>query len=599
MKFTSHGVTVVASLRTHRYLVIAAVALAAVVAFLVFELVTAPRIQAVSPGPGAFLSDSTVRVSVDLSGADTLSHLSLRLDGKDMTAGVHVSSARLYLDSGRLDDGEHVVALRAQTSNLLRPTVHKTWRFVVDTVAPKIALLKPRRGAAVVTLPVELQGRTEPNAHLTAQVELDTSPRPSAVKIGTAKGILALPDDPPQSPASNGPDASPPGTSASSPPGSATDPGAATFASGSPASGATASPVASRSASSSPSPSAIAAPTTRASATADAAGAFSLPLTLPDGLTAVSITATDHAGNKTRSTTSFIVDVNPPELVVGGVPKVVKDSTPRVTVIATDQAGKPRVRVRLDGEVVYDKLFSGQYSLPVKTLAEGKHTLLVTATDPGQNVTTDDRGFLVNSTEKLGKVTLIAGAKGRDVRDLQKLLASQGYFKGKKTGVYDKATIKAVERLQESLGMTPDGVVGPQVLGALRGRIVIDQSEHRLYFYVNGKLKKTFSVATGQPAYPTPNGTFYVVWMTRNPTWTPPDSPWAAGATPIAPGPDNPVGMRWIGTSYPGVGIHGVPSSEDSSIGTYASHGCIRMHEWDVEQLFEWVTVGMPIVIRP
>jgi lipoprotein-anchoring transpeptidase ErfK/SrfK len=47
------------------------------------------------------------------------------------------------------------------------------------------------------------------------------------------------------------------------------------------------------------------------------------------------------------------------------------------------------------------------------------------------------------------------------------------------------------------------------------------------------------------------------------------------------------------------VGIHGVPPSEDYSIGSYASHGCIRMHEWDVEQLYNWVTVGMPIIIKP
>ena len=162
-----------------------------------------------------------------------------------------------------------------------------------------------------------------------------------------------------------------------------------------------------------------------------------------------------------------------------------------------------------------------------------------------------------------------------------------------------RGTVKAVKRFQAAIGIPVDGVVGPQMLGGLSGRIVIVQSEHRLYFYLNGKLKKTFPVATGQPAYPTPNGTTYVVWMTKDPTWTPPDSPWAAGAKPVAPGPDNPVGMRWIGTGFSGVGIHGVPASEDSSIGTYASHGCIRMHEWDVEQLYDWVTVGMPIIIKP
>ena len=82
-----------------------------------------------------------------------------------------------------------------------------------------------------------------------------------------------------------------------------------------------------------------------------------------------------------------------------------------------------------------------------------------------------------------------------------------------------------------------------------------------------------------------------------NPTWYPPNSDWAKDAEPIPPGTANPLGTRWIGTSAPGVGIHGTP--DDSSIGSYASHGCIRMHIWDVEQLYEYVVIGMPVIIRP
>jgi len=225
--------------------------------------------------------------------------------------------------------------------------------------------------------------------------------------------------------------------------------------------------------------------------------------------------------------------------------------------------------------------------------------MVVTATDPGRHVTVVSRRFLVNSTEKLGKATLIAGARGRDVKDLQRKLRTQGVYEGPITGVLDKRTERAVRRFQEKIDIPADGVVGPMMLGGLTGRIVVIQHEHRLYFYQNGELKKSYPVATGQAAYPTPNGTTTVTWMTKNPTWTPPDSPWAQGAKPVAPGPDNPVGMRWIGTGFSGVGIHGVPSSEDYSIGTYASHGCIRMYEWDVEELYNWVTPGMPIIIQP
>jgi lipoprotein-anchoring transpeptidase ErfK/SrfK len=99
------------------------------------------------------------------------------------------------------------------------------------------------------------------------------------------------------------------------------------------------------------------------------------------------------------------------------------------------------------------------------------------------------------------------------------------------------------------------------------------------------------------PAYPTPTGDFVVTERIENPTWTPPNSPWAAGLEPVPPGANNPLGTRWIGTSASLVGIHGTPS--DSSIGTAASHGCIRMHISDVEDLFERVTVGMPVEIKP
>ncbi|MDX6647170.1 MAG: L,D-transpeptidase ErfK/SrfK [Miltoncostaeaceae bacterium] len=61
------------------------------------------------------------------------------------------------------------------------------------------------------------------------------------------------------------------------------------------------------------------------------------------------------------------------------------------------------------------------------------------------------------------------------------------------------------------------------------------------------------------------------------------------------PGPGNPLGTRWIGTSAPAVGIHGTPA--DYTIGSRASHGCIRMHIPDVEKLYEQVTVGMEVDI--
>jgi lipoprotein-anchoring transpeptidase ErfK/SrfK len=106
---------------------------------------------------------------------------------------------------------------------------------------------------------------------------------------------------------------------------------------------------------------------------------------------------------------------------------------------------------------------------------------------------------------------------------------------------------------------------------------------------------RKLGVATGQAAYPTPLGNFTIATKQLNPWWNPPDSDWAAGASPIPPGPGNPLGTRWMGLSEPLVGIHGTPDA--ASIGYSASHGCIRMRIPEAEWLFERVKVGTPVYI--
>ena len=125
--------------------------------------------------------------------------------------------------------------------------------------------------------------------------------------------------------------------------------------------------------------------------------------------------------------------------------------------------------------------------------------------------------------------------------------------------------------------------------------IVIHRGENRLFLYRGMRYWRLFSVATGQTQYPTPLGRFTVVVKWRNPWWYPPASPWAQGQKPIPPGPNNPLGTRWLGLSAPGVGIHGTPN--DGSIGYSVSHGCIRMHIPDAEWLFVRVRIGTPVYI--
>jgi lipoprotein-anchoring transpeptidase ErfK/SrfK len=126
--------------------------------------------------------------------------------------------------------------------------------------------------------------------------------------------------------------------------------------------------------------------------------------------------------------------------------------------------------------------------------------------------------------------------------------------------------------------------------------IVINRSTNRLYLYGGEKLRRTFGVATGQAIYPTPRGTFHIVVKWKNPWWYPPTaSSWAQGLQPVPPGPNNPLGTRWMGISSPGVGIHGTDAP--SSIGYSVSHGCIRMQVPDAEWLFDRVDVGTMVHI--
>src|SRR4029077_20362391 len=118
--------------------------------------------------------------------------------------------------------------------------------------------------------------------------------------------------------------------------------------------------------------------------------------------------------------------------------------------------------------------------------------------------------------------------------------------------------------------------------------IIVNRGEFRLRLYKNLTLAKTYPIAVGRQGLETPAGLYDVQGMQVNPSWHVPNSPWAgklAGKV-IPPGPDDPIKARWIGFNG-GAGIHG--TADDASIGTAASHGCIRMHIPDVVDLYEHV----------
>ncbi|MDI6872696.1 L,D-transpeptidase family protein [Candidatus Solincola sp.] len=159
-----------------------------------------------------------------------------------------------------------------------------------------------------------------------------------------------------------------------------------------------------------------------------------------------------------------------------------------------------------------------------------------------------------------------------------------------------EAIVEALASTERTIHLRIE-VARPEVTDDQVGKvIVVDKTNHRLTLYNNMEIEKQYPVAVGMPSWPTPSGTFKIISKQKNPTWVNPGTSWAANMPPyIPPGPGNPLGTRALGTSAPGVFIHGTYSSW--SVGYSVSHGCIRMYIRDSEDLFERVEVGTPVLI--
>jgi lipoprotein-anchoring transpeptidase ErfK/SrfK len=118
---------------------------------------------------------------------------------------------------------------------------------------------------------------------------------------------------------------------------------------------------------------------------------------------------------------------------------------------------------------------------------------------------------------------------------------------------------------------------------------VVSVPHRKLALIEDGKVKRVFPVAVGAEKTPSPTGSFAVKTLVVKPTYYHPRKVIPAGA-------DNPLGTRWIGLSTKGYGIHG--TNVESSVGKAASHGCIRMHREDLEELFASMQVGDQVEIR-
>ncbi|WP_161485993.1 peptidoglycan-binding protein [Desulfotomaculum copahuensis] len=186
--------------------------------------------------------------------------------------------------------------------------------------------------------------------------------------------------------------------------------------------------------------------------------------------------------------------------------------------------------------------------------------------------------------------------QGGDVASLQRCLAYLGYFHGAASGYYDRATMAALGNFQRQHHLSPSGLMDAPTWQVIsRAMLIRAQAEEKipsphhdlcllidtfnltLTVFSRGEIIRQYPVAVGRPGEETPVGS----WRVAN------------KSDEHLPG----MGPRWMGLNIPGgsYGIHG--TDRPWSIGTYASAGCVRMHNAHVLELFPWVTEGTPVLI--
>jgi len=129
---------------------------------------------------------------------------------------------------------------------------------------------------------------------------------------------------------------------------------------------------------------------------------------------------------------------------------------------------------------------------------------------------------------------------------------------------------------------SPSRVERPAVAQPAR-RIVVSIPDRKLALLEDGQIVKVYDVAVGSPTSPSPTGEFQIVRRLENPGYYHP-------GVIVPPGKSNPLGTRWVGLNVKGLGIHG--TNRPASVGGDASHGCIRLRNRDMEDLFARVRVG-------
>jgi len=188
----------------------------------------------------------------------------------------------------------------------------------------------------------------------------------------------------------------------------------------------------------------------------------------------------------------------------------------------------------------------------------------------------------------LTSVTVTPSKAGRRLAARDALMARIGR---RLTTTTEDRTLRA-KTIKVKAKLTADEVFDAQPVA-----ITVSRNETTARLFKRGKLVKSYTVAVGSAEYPTPTGRFVVQTKQVNPSWNVPNSAWAgslAGQTIPGGDPNNPLVARWIGFNG-SVGFHG--TNNGGSLGSAASHGCIRMAPSDVIDLYGRVEVGTPVLV--
>lgn len=233
-----------------------------------------------------------------------------------------------------------------------------------------------------------------------------------------------------------------------------------------------------------------------------------------------------------------------------------------------------------------------------------------------ENIMEEEKVDIIKFNEN--GLSLKTGVSSEEVLRVKKFFKLIGYTEIIENFYFDNELKSIVVKYQIDKGLSPDGIIGPNTYGKINEDmqtnkmnisyeeigfngdipmgywILINKSNNTLYHLNGNKVINKYPVATGKSPLHTPEGKFRVTTKSINPAWG------GAGIyKPVRGGaPNNPLGKRWMGLSIQGGGTYGIHGNADpNSIGTYASLGCVRMFNEDVEYLYDLIQYGTPVWI--